>query len=53
MKNEFCIRYNKQKENGLMLLLVVCIELRGEAGFNIYMCIKHEHSIIILLSYLL
>ena len=28
-------------------------ELRGEAGFNIYMCIKHEHSIIILLSYLL
>ena len=30
-----------------------CMLTLREAGFNIYMSIKHEHSIIILLSYLL
>ena len=32
--------------------IVAAADVKRGAGFNIYMCIKHEHSIIILLSFL-
>ena len=51
MKYEFSITYNSKR--GMVVVAADLVLDLKEAGFNIYMSIKHEHSIIILLSYLL
>ena len=51
MKYEFSITYNSKR--GMVVVAADLVLALREAGFNIYMSIKHEHSIIISLSYLL